>query len=73
MRLHCVIFTEACSCKLELAYFAGKISKNRLVCKNAVALAYYASCRLLVLGSGYETLFVFKLLIRRQSWVACVR
>ena len=40
-----------CSCRLELAYFAGKISKNRLVCKNAVALAYYGSCRLLVMGS----------------------
>ena len=36
---------------LELAYFAGKISKNRLVCKNVVALAYYGSCRLLVMGS----------------------
>ena len=30
---------------------SGKISKNRLVCKNAVALAYYGSCRLLVMGS----------------------
>ena len=40
VRLHCFILTEACSCRLELAYFAGKISKNRLVCKNAVALAY---------------------------------
>ena len=42
MRLHCFILTEACSCRLELAlpaYFAGKISKNILVCKNAVALA----------------------------------
>ena len=37
-------------CRLELAYFAGKISKNRLVCKNAVALAYYG--RPLVMGSG---------------------
>ena len=27
----------------EVAYFEGKISKNGLVCKNAVALAYYAS------------------------------
>ena len=51
VRLHCFILTEACSCRLELAYFAGKISKNRLVCKNAVALAYYGSCRLLVMGS----------------------
>ena len=39
-------------CRLELAYFAGKISKTRLVCKNAVALAYYGSCRPLVMGSG---------------------
>ena len=29
------------------ADFAGEICKNRLVCKNAVALAYYGSCRLL--------------------------
>ena len=43
--------TEACSCILELAYFAGKMFKSRLVCKNAAALAYYASCRLLVMGS----------------------
>ena len=35
-------------------YFAGKISKNRLVCKNAVALAYYGSCRLLVMGSCWK-------------------
>ena len=41
---------EKTGCKLELAYFAGKKSKNRLVCKNAVALAYYGSCRLLVMG-----------------------
>ena len=50
MRPHCYSLTEACSCRLELAYFAGKISKNRLVCKNAVALAYYGSCRLLVMA-----------------------
>ena len=40
--------------RLELAYFAGKISKNRLVfrdCKKAVAVAYYGSCELLVMGS----------------------
>ena len=38
MRPYCFIFilTEACLCKLELAYCAGKISKNRLVCKNAL-------------------------------------
>ena len=28
-----------------------KYLKNRLVCKNAVAFAYYGSCRLLVIGS----------------------
>ena len=55
VRPHCFILTEACSCRLELAYFAGKISKNRLVCKNAVALAYYGSCRLLVMGSCSKT------------------
>ena len=38
-------------CRLELAYFAGIISKNKLVCWNAFALAYYGSCRLLVMGS----------------------
>ena len=52
-RPHCFMLSEACSCRLELAYFAGKTSKNRLVCKNAVALAYYGSCRLLVMGSWY--------------------
>ena len=50
VRPHCFILTEACSCRLNLAYFAGKISKTKLVCKNAVALAYYGSCRLLVMG-----------------------
>ena len=34
-----------------IGLFCGKISENRLVCKNAVALAYYESCRLLVMGS----------------------
>ena len=53
VRLHFFILTEACSCGLELAYFAGKnISKN--VCKNAVALAYYGSWRLLVMGTCYD-------------------
>ena len=51
VRLHCFILAEACSCRLELGYFAGKLSKNRPVCKNAVALAYNRSCRLLVMGS----------------------
>ena len=41
MRPYCFILTEACSCRLEQAYFAGEISKNRLVCKNPVALAYH--------------------------------
>ena len=50
---HCSFLTEACSCRLEVAYFAGKISKNRLVCKNAVALAHYGSCRLQVMGSCF--------------------
>ena len=51
VRLHCFILTEACSCRLELAYFTRKICKNRLVCKNAVAFGYYGSCRLLVMYS----------------------
>lgn len=55
MKPHCFILTEACSCRLELAYFAGKVSKNRLVCKNALALAYYGSCRLLVMGSCWSS------------------
>ena len=41
-------YTEVCSCRRELACFAGKISKNRLICKNAVALVYYGSCRLML-------------------------
>ena len=51
VRPHCFIVTEARSWRLELECFAEKISKNRLVCKNAVALPYYESCRLLVMGS----------------------
>ena len=51
VRLDCFILTKACSCSLELAYFAGKRYKNRLACKNAVALGYCGSCRLLVRGS----------------------
>ena len=38
------ILTEVCSCVLELAYFAGKTYKNRLVHKNIVALAHYWNC-----------------------------
>ena len=49
VRPHCFIPIKACSFRLEMAYFARKISKNRLVCKNAVALAYYGSCRYLVM------------------------
>ena len=54
---YCFILADACSCRLELAYFVGIISKNRLVCKNAVAFASYGSCRLLEMGSwlGRET------------------
>ena len=55
LRPHCFILTEACWCRLELAYFAEKISKTRLVCKNAVVLAYYGSCRLLVMGCCSST------------------
>ena len=57
VRPYCFILTEACSCRLELAYFTGKISKGRLVCKNAVALAYYESCRLPVMGSRQKWYF----------------
>ena len=53
VRPHCFTLTEAYSCRLELTHFAGKISKNRLVCKTAVALAYYGSCRLLVMAPGF--------------------
>ena len=49
-RIVCFILTEACSCRLELAHFAGKISKNRLVCKNAVVFTY-ESYRLVLMGS----------------------
>ena len=41
MRPHCFILSEACSYRLDLAYFAIEISKNRLFCKSAFALAYY--------------------------------
>ena len=51
VRPHCFVLTEACSWRLGLAYFTGKISKHRLVYINAVALPYYASCRLPVMGS----------------------
>ena len=37
-------FYPYCSCRVELAYFAGKIPKNSLVYKNALTLAYYGSC-----------------------------
>ena len=57
VRLHCFILTEACSCRLELGYFAGKISKKTLVCKNAVGLTYYGSCRLLVCAIPKDVFF----------------
>ena len=46
VRPHWFILNEACSCRLKQPYFAGEISKNRLVFENTVALAYYGSCRL---------------------------
>ena len=51
MRPQGFILTDKSSCRLKLAYFAGKIPKNSLVYKNVVALAYYGSCRLLVMDS----------------------
>ena len=45
--------------KTGTGLFAGKISKNRLVCKNAVTLAYYGSCRLLVMGSCMRLMIGF--------------
>ena len=47
---------KGCWCTLELAYFTAKISKNRLLCKNAVALACYGSRRLLGMGSWLEAI-----------------
>lgn len=44
-----------------------KISKNRLVFKNAVALAYYGSCKLLVMDSSLCLILVFFFLFRRPS------
>ena len=51
VRPHCCVLSETCSCRLELAYFVGKISKNRLVCKNAIVVANYGSYRILVMAS----------------------
>ena len=49
---------SACSCKAALFYSyqsvlmqTGKMIKNRLVCENAVELAYYGRCRLLLMDS----------------------
>ena len=36
VRPHCFILTEASWYRLELAFFAGKTSKNTLVCKSAL-------------------------------------
>ena len=53
MRLHCSILTEACSCRQwNWPSSREKLSKNRLVCKNAVVLAYYRSCRPQVMHMG---------------------
>ena len=41
-----------------MAYFTGKISKNSLVCKNAVALAYYGRCRLKHLVSPVQNFWL---------------
>ena len=57
VRPHCFILTEAYSSRLELAYFARKISKNRLVCKNAVTLAHYGSYRLLSVIIHFSVFF----------------
>ena len=53
---HDVLLTCSCEAalfyrRLELAYFAGKISKIDWSVKNAVALTYYRSCRLVVMDS----------------------
>ena len=50
MRLQCFILTEACSCTLELAYFAGKQLKIDWSVKMPLHWLYYGSCRLLVMG-----------------------
>ena len=71
-RMYCFVFTEACTCRLELAYFAEKISKNRhrQVYKNVVALAYYGSCRLLVTGSCPSLVIQYHVPVSQISWVA---
>ena len=56
VRPHCFIITEACSCRLELPILWEKYLKIGL-CKNAIALACYESCRLLVIGSCTCLLF----------------
>ena len=50
VRPHYFILTEACSCRLELAYIPGKISKNRLVCENAVAMVFFVC-----LNDGFQS------------------
>ena len=42
--LYSFILTEAYSCRLDLAYFAGKISKNRLVCEMPLHWLIMGSC-----------------------------
>ena len=71
--LICFILITECLCRLELAYFAGNISKNRLVCKNTVALACYGSWRLLVMGSWFVIFCGFRggnKIILRKSIIA---
>ena len=49
VRLHCFILTEACSCRLELAYFAGKLSKIDWSVKMPLHWLIYESCMLQVM------------------------
>ena len=61
------VLTKACSCIQELAYFAGKIDKNRLVCKNAVAFAHYGSCRLPVMCSWHDLMMSSLVLLMMEK------
>ena len=47
VRRPCFILIETYSCRLKLTFFRAQISKSRLVRKNAIALAYYGSCKIL--------------------------
>ena len=50
-------------------------SKNRLVCKNAVALAYYGSCRLLMMGSWHRLDYFWSVILNLEDarWKASSR